>query len=147
MAGGFGTWGMKYRRATGGIARDEERRLGQAVSWTEGRPTKSARTEGAHEALHRRAPHRFRSVVRQPPGTQIKALAVFVAHAANAQVVGEVRSAAMRGAKARNSLEPAGWSLQERCGRHLNRWASAEHTLQHAVDQPHVVIDRQPRDR
>ena len=137
------------RRFVRSGGRDEQRGLGQAV----GRPeraaagSRTARTSRAKASM-RGCADRLRPVEGDPPGSRGRAPARSRSrHATHAQIVGEVRAAAVRGAQPEMRLQPSRGPLQERGRRHQPGRKPAERRLQHALDQPHVVVHRQPRHR
>ena len=99
-------------------ARHQQRCLGQPVAWPErGRPEAAVRERGG-EPFEGVPPDRFRAVVGVAPAPEIEAGAVRRCDPADAQVVGEVGSAAARRPVPGNRPQPADRSLQERGRRH-----------------------------
>ena len=149
---GFAAGGPRRRRSArraGAVAaaRHEQGSLGQAVAWPEcGRP-KAALGERGGEPFQGFPPDRFRPVVGVAPATEIQGCALLGPDPANAQVVGEVRGAAASRPVSGNRSQPPERSLQESGRRHQIGRTPAVDRLQDAVDQPHVVDDREPRYR
>ena len=135
------------RRSVEAAARHQQRRLGQPVAWPERRRLETASRERGGESLEGVPPDRFRAVVGVAPTAEIEGGALRRSDPAHAQVVGEVGSAATGRPVPRNGPQPPDRSLQERGRRHQVGRAPAVDGLQDAVDQPHVVDDREPRDR
>src|SRR5947208_12219828 len=95
-------------------AGDNERRLRQAITGIECLQAKSARRERCRKVLRRLRPDRLGAAKSDLPMAQIECRALFRRDLLNAQIVGEMRAAAGRGAVPRDGLQPAQGALQKR---------------------------------
>jgi hypothetical protein len=99
-------------------AGDEQRRFRESVRGPERRPSETALMEHAMECLERSMTDRLGSVERNTPGGEVQRAALLRPDAAYAEVVGEVRAAAVRGLQPGDRLEPARGALEKRGGGH-----------------------------
>jgi hypothetical protein len=125
-------------------AGDQQGGLGEPVAGIEGGGAKAAGGEVLREASEGVGADRLGTREGMRPAGEVEALALLGTEGAQAQVVGEVRAAADRGPLARDGGEPAGGPLQERHRRQDRHPDVAVQRLQHAADEPHVVVGRQP---
>ena len=144
-----GVDGQRPRRLVRRRARDEQGRLREAVGRPERLPAEAAAARTA-DRTRRWWPARTGSEPLNATRHELQVERVAIGVGRRAGRRDRRRSSARRCASRRSvgdRLEPAGRPLQERDGRHQPGGEPAEHRLQHALDQAHVVVHRQPRDR
>ncbi len=127
-------------------AGDHERRFGQAIAGEEGFPAEPAGGKGADELLDGLGADPLRAQEGQIPLAQIQLCPLLGGDLPRAEVVGEVGAAADVGPRTRDRLQPQGRPLQERGRRHQGRRPAAVDRLNHAADESHVMVQRQPED-
>ena len=127
-------------------ARHHERRFGQPIAGEERLPAEPAGGKGADELLDGLRADPLRAQEGQIPTAQIQLCPLLGGDLPRAEVVGEVGAAADGGPRARDRLQPQGRPLQERRRRHQGRRPAAVDRLNHAADESHVMVQRQPED-
>src|SRR6476620_1895987 len=78
------------------------------------------------------------------PTAQVQSGPLLRSDLANTQVIGKVRTAGNRGADLGDGLQPAEWLLQKGIWRQGNHREPDIRWLDHAADQAHIVVRRQP---
>ncbi len=124
---------------------DDQGRFRQAIARQKGFAAEPTRRKCVGEPVDRLRPDRLSAVERDGPAAEVEPLLLLGGHPAGAEVVGEVRTTADRGAGPADQLQPANRPLQERHRREQGGRPAAVEGLQRAADQPHVVVQGEPR--
>ena len=126
--------------------RDQQRRLGEAITGGQRSAVETCRFEPLGEPRERGSADKLRARECKPPAAQIEPREGFVGNTVRTQRVGEIRPAAERSAVPIDRLQPAPRPLQKIARRHQNRGEAGEQRVQQSADQSHVVVQRQPTD-
>ena len=133
-------------RTATGVAGDHQGRFGQAVARVHGGRRQPCRGEALNEVGQGVGPYRFGTAKRNAPLAQVELGKQAVAHALGTQAEGKVRAAAEGTAVAVNRFQPARRPGKEVLGGQQHQRHTGIDRLQHAADQAHVVVQRQPAD-
>ncbi|KIR13038.1 hypothetical protein PFLU4_58640 [Pseudomonas fluorescens] len=125
---------------------DEQGRFCQAVGGHEIVRREAARGELLGKPLQRVETDRLGTGIGHAPAAQVETLHGRVTDPFAAQPIGEIRATADSAAVFADCFEPTQGPGQEVGRRHQYAGDAAEHRLQQAANQPHVVVQRQPAD-
>src|SRR6185295_13373715 len=126
---------------------DFQRGFSQTIRGIEGSGLKTAGRKRRGKIFESVFAHRFSAAESDCPSAQVEALPLLGRNLPQAQLVGEIRPAAVSHPVAGNCFQPAERALKKRGRRHYERAKALEHRLNYAVDQAHVVEVRQPIER
>ncbi len=124
---------------------DRERALRHPVARDERARIETRRRQQPREAIGQFRADGLGADARDAPGGKIVAGNVLGTDAARAQVVAERRAERDRRPRARHQFEPAARAHGEVARVEIVDGALRRHRRQHAADEPHVVVERQPR--
>ena len=126
--------------------RDDERRLGHAEAGIDRARGEAIRRERLDELVERGGADRLGADQDDLPCGEIDALHLVGAQPRDAQVVGEIGRGGDLGAVVADRAQPGERALHEAGRREQHAERAEIHRSDHAEDQPHVVIERQPVD-
>src|SRR6185312_177399 len=92
---------------------NHQRRLGQPIAWIKRLTSKPIRRKCSRKAIQRLRPHRLGTVPCHGPATEIQFRALLRGDFLDAQVIGEIGSAAARELPARDGTQPTDGLLKE----------------------------------
>ncbi len=123
---------------------DGETRFGETVDRREGFRAQAPAAEARVEASHHVGRDGLRPVERHAPAREVDAVELVVRDALEAEAVGEVRGRRHHAAVARDGPQPECRPGHEELGRNQRQLGCRVLRREHAADEPHVVVERQP---
>src|SRR4029077_5838206 len=121
-------------------------RFCQTVTWVKGLGVEAARNKNRGKPFHGFRMYRLGAVESDFPTAQVQPGALFGRDCADAKIVGKIRSTRDGRSYLSDRLQPTERLLQESERRKNDHRKADEQRLDHAADQSHIVVGRQPGD-